>query len=164
MNDGSGGDMDGEVPAGFAEPFFPHARLTALGVPVVFAGQIEEGVELIVRCDKDAAAVTAVAAVGSAFRNVLLPPKAHTPMPPVARLDEYLRSINEHDRPLYHKLPLSCIPHLEGVYPVSWPGEWSGGSDHALRQARGMLYRSAKQSEGEWEILNHARTHFERNC
>ena len=113
LDNGSGGDMDGEVLAGFSELLFAHTRLTAFCIPMASRREIEERVELIVGDDKDAAAVAAVAAVGAAFRDESLTPKAHTALAAATCLDEYFRSIDEHNRLFYHKVSMICNPSVK---------------------------------------------------
>ena len=108
MNDGSGGNTDIEVLAGFPEFLFSHSRLAMFRVPVTFSREIEERVELIVSNENDAATVTAVTAVRSAFWDEPLTPKAHTAVAAAACLDVYFRSIDEHNGLLYQKISMIC--------------------------------------------------------
>ena len=75
---------------------FPHAPFAALGGPVVPAGEVEQGVFVGVGDHDDAAAVAAIAAVGSALGDVLFAAEGDAPVPAVAGLHANCCFIDEH--------------------------------------------------------------------
>src|SRR5947207_1619899 len=66
----AGRDADDEVLAGEAELLLAAPGLAALGVPVVLAAEVEEGVDVLVGDEDDIAAAPSVAAVGAALGDV----------------------------------------------------------------------------------------------
>ena len=67
---------DGHVLAGLAVHLPAHAVLAALGAELALVAEVDQGVEVLVGLDPDAAAVAAVAAVRAAERDELLAPEA----------------------------------------------------------------------------------------
>ena len=63
---------------------------------MLLISEIQESSELTGRAKDDIPAVSAVAAVGAATGNVLLPPEADAAVAAVAGLDEYFDLIDKH--------------------------------------------------------------------
>ncbi len=57
--------------------------------------EIKQGIEVMVRADNDSSASASIAAVGSAFRNKLLPSKADAAVAAVSGFDAYSYLIDE---------------------------------------------------------------------
>src|SRR5262245_32867085 len=68
----------------------------ALGVVVALVVVIEQRGQRGIGLEPDAAAVTAVAAVGAAIGNEFLAAEAHAAGAPVAALDEHIDLVDEH--------------------------------------------------------------------
>src|SRR5690606_40030836 len=79
---------DHHVLAGLAEHLPAHAVLTPLGAEVTLVAEVDQGVEVLVGNQPDAAAVAAVAAVGAAQRDELLPAEADATVAAVAGGDQ----------------------------------------------------------------------------
>lgn len=73
----------------------PHAGLAVLGTEVALVAQVHQGVEALVGDHIDTAAITAVAAVGTAEGDVLLAAEADAAVAALARLDADIRFIYE---------------------------------------------------------------------
>jgi hypothetical protein len=63
---------------------------------MLLISEIEEGPELTGRAEDDVSAVSAMAAVGAAAWNVLLPSESDAAVAAVPGLDEYFNLIDEH--------------------------------------------------------------------
>src|SRR5689334_15427514 len=68
-------DVDDHVIPAFAVHFLPHPGLPALGLPVMPACEIEQGVLVHIRDQDDRASIAAITSVGTAFGDVLLASK-----------------------------------------------------------------------------------------
>ena len=96
VDERAGRDGDDEVLAVLAVHLLAHGRLAALGVPVVLAGEIEEGVFVRVGEEDDAAAVAAVAAIGAALGDVLFAAERDAARAAVTGLYVDLGFVNKH--------------------------------------------------------------------
>ena len=72
------------------------AALAAFGLPLLAMGQRGEAIDAFLGHENDAAAVAAVAAVGTAAGNVLLPPEAQAAVAAAAGLHGDFDFVNEH--------------------------------------------------------------------
>ena len=75
------------------------AVLARLGLPRLAMGEHGEAIDAFAGDEDHAAAVAAVAAVGSAQRHVLLPPEADATVAPLARLETNDHFIDKHRSP-----------------------------------------------------------------
>ena len=73
-----------------------HAGLALVGVPVMLAGEVEQRVLVGVGDEDDRAAIAPIAAVRAALGNVLLAPKGHAPVSPVAGMNVNDCFVDEH--------------------------------------------------------------------
>src|SRR5690606_21498364 len=76
-DDGADGHGDDEVVAALAVFLLAHAAFPALRLEAALVAEVDQGVEVLVGLQPDAAAVSPVTAVGAALGNELLPPEAH---------------------------------------------------------------------------------------
>src|SRR5690606_18835352 len=74
---GADGHDDGHVVAALAVLLLAHAALALLGLETALVAEVDQGVEVLVGLQPDAAAVAAVTTVGAALGNELLPPETH---------------------------------------------------------------------------------------
>ena len=79
MHERTGRNGDEQVLPGLAVHFLAHARLAALGVPMVSAHEVQKRVLVRVGDEDDVAAASAVTAVGAALGNELLATKGDAP-------------------------------------------------------------------------------------
>src|SRR6185503_3487422 len=89
-------DLQGDVAARLARAQRAFAVRAAAGLEQLLEPEIEEGVEIGARDQVDAAAVTAVAAIGTAARDELLAAKAHGATAAMAGRDVNLDLVDEH--------------------------------------------------------------------
>ncbi len=80
VDERAGRHADDDVFALLAVAVIAHAGLSGLCVPMMMAGQVDERGKLRIGFEQDASAVAAVAAVGPALGDVLLPPEADAPV------------------------------------------------------------------------------------
>src|SRR5690606_602847 len=81
---GADRDGDGEILAGLAIHLPAHAVLPALGAEHPLVAEVDQGVEVLVGNDPDAAAIAAVAAIGATQRDELLAPETDATVAAVA--------------------------------------------------------------------------------
>src|SRR5690606_17553501 len=86
---------DHHVLAGLAEHLPAHAVLTALRGVVALVAEVDQGVEVLVGDQPDAAAVAAVATVRATERDELLAAEADAAVAAVAGRHEDLRFVDE---------------------------------------------------------------------
>ena len=96
MDDGAGRNADHQVLGRRAVALRPSAGLTAFGLPVLAVRQGAEAVDVLLGHEDDAAAVAAVAAVGPAAGNVLLPAEADASVAASAGFHLDFNFVDEH--------------------------------------------------------------------
>src|SRR5699024_8499831 len=67
----------GEVLTALAVLLLAHAALATRGLEAPLVAEVDQGVEILIGLQPDAAAVAAVTAIRSALGNELLPPETH---------------------------------------------------------------------------------------
>ena len=97
-NQRAGRDVDDQIVAAESGHFLAHAGLAAFGLPMMPAGEIEQGVLVRIGDEDDAAAVAAVAAVGAALGDVFLAAEGDASVPAVAGFHLNDGFIDEHMR------------------------------------------------------------------
>jgi hypothetical protein len=99
LNNSSNRDVDHPIIAALPVAVATHAVLAASRLVLFLITQIEQGRELRIGDHDDIAARPAVAAVRSAARHILLPPKTHAPTPAVTGENADLSFIDKlHER------------------------------------------------------------------
>lgn len=99
VDEGAWRDADEEVVGAFSGHFFTHAVLAVVGVPVMSPREVEEGIFVGVSEEDDGSAIAAVAAVGSAFRDVLFTAEGDAAVTAVAGFDFDDGFVDEHGNP-----------------------------------------------------------------
>src|ERR1700689_421842 len=100
VDEGSRGNANDQIFAAEAGHFFAHSGVSARGLPMMPAGEIEEGVLVGIGDEDNVAAVAAIAAVGAAFGDVFLPSEGDAAVAAVAGFDLNDGFIDEHARRL----------------------------------------------------------------
>ena len=109
-DDRAGRNQQHQIFGRSAVPIVRSARIAVVGFPQFAMRKRQQAIDIFLRKENDAAAVAAVAAVGSAVFDVFLPPEADQPVAAFARLD-----LNFHFIQKLHK----CFLAVEQVFDLS---------------------------------------------
>ncbi len=107
-NQSAGRDVNDQIVAAESGHFFAHAGLAAFGLPMMPAGEIEQGILIRIGDENDAAAVAAVAAVGAALGDVFLAPEGDASVPAVAGFNLNDGFIDEHIGHILNQKPTAA--------------------------------------------------------
>src|SRR2546426_9418773 len=95
-DDGAGGNSNDQVLGPAAVTLRASAMLAALGAPSLAMGQRGQAIDACLGNHDDAAPIAAVAAVGTAARNIFLAAEAHATVAAAAGFDFDGDAIDEH--------------------------------------------------------------------
>src|ERR1019366_5419918 len=98
VDERAGGNLYDEVGAVVPGHFFAHAAFTALGFPVMPAGEIQERVLADIGDENDGAAVTAVTTIGAALGDEFFAAKGNATVPAVTGFDVDDGFVDEHGK------------------------------------------------------------------
>ena len=96
LDEGTAGYTDGHIRAVAAKAVHAGAGLAVLRSVLFLITEVHQGGQIVIRDKINAAAAAAVAAVGSAGGNVLLPAEGNGTVAAVSRFEMDVRNIHEH--------------------------------------------------------------------
>jgi hypothetical protein len=96
VNERSRRDVNDQILAAEAGHFFAHSGMAARGLPMMTAGEIEEGILVGIGDENNVTAITAIAAVGATLGDVFFPSEGDAAVAAVAGFDLDDGFIDEH--------------------------------------------------------------------